>query len=360
MKQASILLLSALLSGSCASDIADMPGGETPGGAGAPLSVTAAISGTTRMAGTAFEAGDEIGVTCATTSSGGALPESDAMYRFRNMKYVMNSDGSFEPGEQGGIFMEDEEVRGYTAYFPFTGVEAMHSEKVLNTAVSQSKETKRKYLDILVSQGAQTKGGKGANDNKLLLTGEHAFKRVMTKVTFRVFLDRSSFKDYEADGLDMPLYDTYLDYCTIRVKGLIHTAGFSTDVLIPTINPATDVADNTFWDIEQAGAERISGIATPVDFGLPTGIATGDRYLGYETILIPQMANITLALANFKDNSVYVSKKPLQIFLEPGNSYIINMKVGLTRGDVDGINVEIADWEEGGNGQVQTPQGNLD
>ena len=354
-----ILTSGVALLASCASEAPDAP--VDPGvDTRVPVEVVAEVySAGTRATATAFETGDQIGITPVSRSSGGtsytAIAQGDDMYRYRNARYTKGSDGIFKSDESGGVFFENDDSYLYNAYYPFYGVPGGDQTFEINTFTSQN-EGAIKRLDIMTA-GNTTSKSDADSGNKLTFTGvQHSFKHLMSKVVFRVILDENTFKDYDDDTDNItPDIATYLDKSSIQVTGLVHTANFNTR----TLSLTNGSADSRSWDLTTAQAPRKVYEVTTDESG---NSITPYKVLEYEVLVIPQsQSNVRMALV-YQDGTRFESGD-FNVKFEAGTIYHAKMKAKRTELTIDLVNgggAMFKAWEDGGSGNLETPTGDSD
>lgn len=364
-----ILICGMTLLTSCASDGPERPSGPEEGDR-TPLEVIADVGGGTRATATAFEAGDSIGITVFEryndSDAKSAIDATDEMYRYRNVLYTKAEDdengaGVFRADKSGGLFFENTAKYSFTAYYPFCGNPGQDNKLQIDTYVSQN-DNARKKLDIMYAKSDFSKSESEQNPpKKLSFTGTSSFRHLMSKVVFRVYLDKKSFLDYVDDAGNKVLdLDTYLANSQTHVTGLVHKAEFDTGTGVLTPAVAPDAAPRDDWNLTTAKALRKLHIITTDENG--NALAEADQYeaLDYEVIVIPQKSDnvVTMSLVNV-DGTAFTSQ-PFKIDFKAGYTYVVKMKVCRTGVTIFFEERVIEDWKAGDDISVDTPTGDKD
>ena len=245
-----------------------------------------------RAAGTSWDAGDEIGISCVSAST-----------TYNNVQYRTTGDGNFTHinGYAHGIFFEDTKEVTFTAYYPFTG-----SNGVLNGVNPQDPDGIIRDVKFDFMYATATASRK---EPVLSFSGDNAFRHCMTRLVINVKLDPNS--GFDAEHVRSGQY---------FLNGIKHSG---------TFNTATGEAEATGdpsqnWKINDYGVLE-------------------DNVQTYSLILYPQ-ENAELTLRGNLAGEDYVSSviKPA---LETGKSYTYTITVKKTGLVVSSCT--IADWNQG-------------
>jgi putative lipoprotein len=252
-----------------------------------------------RAAGTSWDAGDEIGISCVIAST-----------TYANGKYVTEKgDGSFthvDTPDNHGIYFEGTEEVTFTAYYPFTGPE--WNEPTIE-GVSTAEQADHEKFDFMFATATASR-----KNPILSFTDDNAFQHKMTRLVINVKTDPNTA--FDAKHVFGGQY--YL-------SGIRHIGKF---------------------DITNGTAEATGDITT--DWKLNAGIKdTDNNVLTYDMILFPQ-ADASLTFKANIAGQTYVSSA-IKPALAAGKSYTYTITVKKTALEVS--NCTIKDWEAGnGNG----------
>lgn len=277
--------------------------------------VTAGIGwAQTRASGTAWSAGDAIGIS--TTSN--------TQTQYTNMKYTTTGDGTFthaadKGGEASGIFFQDTEEVTFRAYYPHSGDEDIEPGPI---AVDTKDQAEQPSFDFLFATGATASKFSPTvtfSNETPETTGDaddHSFHHKMAQlnVTFRVSTDDGFAANQILDG-------------TFNLGGLVHEGTFNTTDGTTTLT-GSEEAD---WDITSYPHTDAAPART------------------YSLILLPQdLTNNALNVAVSIDGQTYYNNNAIRPNLQAGYTYTYTITVKNTGLVVSGCT--ITNWDNGTTG----------
>lgn len=268
--------------------------------------ITSAIDGmATRAAGTAWAAGDAIGVTATS-----------ATMDYTNIKYLTtDGNGTFTPdgGADNNIYFQDKDDVAFTAYYPYSGKNgtAPNPDGKINKTISNVDQAPdaQPQIDYLFA----TATASSANPN--------------VRFQFRHCMSRLTLHFQPGEGIS-------------SLSALEYTLGaFAEDGSFDTTTGKTEVERNSSISYDQA-------------------VPYNDQGMSSSLILYPQDINradikITMNSVDYKgtiDFPIYPggSKQGM----EPGKHYTYNIKVNNTSLTINPAS--IGNWEDGGSQDIPT------
>lgn len=301
IRLAAFMATVAILAGGCEKE-SDNTVDNTPVAA----RITSAIDGmATRAAGTAWAAGDAIGVTATS-----------ATMDYTNIKYLTtDGNGTFTPdgGADNNIYFQDKDDVAFTAYYPYSGKNgtAPGADGRISKTISSADQTPdaQPQIDYLFAT---------ATTNSAAPNVRFQFRHCMSRLTLHF---------QPGEGIS-------------SLSALEYTLGaFANDGYLYTTTGETEVERNSSISYDQA-------------------VPYNDQGMSSSLILYPQDINradikITMNSVDYKgtiDFPIYPggSKQGM----EPGKHYTYNIKVNNTSLTINPAS--IGNWEDGGSQDIPT------
>lgn len=266
----------------------------------------------TRAAGTAWAAGDLIGIYASST---------EGATSYTNVKYTASADGTFTPvntaGEDNNIYFQDPTSVSFTAYYPHEGTNGIlpgtGGTLARTLTAADQAEALLPRIDYLRADPVSA----SAAQPEVKFSFRHCMSRILLNFT-------------EGDGMTFADQLTYT-LSGLRLKGTFNTLdGTAATDPDATASPLEDISVNT------------------------TSAQTSTSCL----ILWPQLADLATLTVTVDDTSytTQIAFLPLpgsataEKGLAPGYSYLYNVKVNKTRLTISQPTIQ--PWTEGNSQDV--------